>query len=501
MSGDHREPPVKRWGPESESSSLSRNDDVHELMPLSAASFSTQEIPALHKVNSEDVESGSEKPLTYLRAKDRWKGRPKVGILMSILNVYCSSWLNILLLLTPLAWYAHFHTEWSKEVVFALCFLALIPHAKLFDFYGEQLSLYCGKELGDLITITLNNVVEATLAIILLFRCELKLLQSTITGVVLLHLLLVPGAAFATGGARIWEQDLHPARTQLNQTLLTVGVLALLLPAAFYAATSASPIASANATENIVDAGLTSKTSVDFLTMSKGMAILLLLIYIASRIFYHNPPGEGHNMLTHPDVPRGLQQEIEELDRTVPKVNAWVCLIFLAQNTVVMAVTAEWLVDSIDSVRENAHITMEFFGIVILPFVSFSADGTVSVVYFARRIARQLMNTTDPEPPTTLAKAGAIDLSIQFVLLWMPIVVLLGWIAGKPFSLLFDLFEVAALLGACFVVNYVTADSKTNWAEGFVLLSFYTMLVLCTWYYQGETAVAQLLACTGQANE
>ena len=40
-----------------------------------------------------------------------------------------------------------------------------------------------------------------------------------------------------------------------------------------------------------------------------------------------------------------------------------------------------------------------------------------------------------------------------------------------------DFFEVALLLGASFLVNFVTADSKTNWAEGFVLLSFYTMMV------------------------
>lgn len=71
--------------------------------------------------------------------------------------------------------------------------------------------------------------------------CRLKLLQSTITGactmswlyspciltpvigVVLLHLLLVPGTAFLAGGARIWEQQLHPHRSQLNLTLLTVG--------------------------------------------------------------------------------------------------------------------------------------------------------------------------------------------------------------------------------------------------------------------------------------
>src|ERR1700694_380946 len=40
-----------------------------------------------------------------------------------------------------------------------------------------------------------------------------------------------------------------------------------------------------------------------------------------------------------------------------------------------------------------------------------------------------------------------------------------------------DLFEVAVLVGACILVNYVTADSKTNWAEGMVLVVFYVMIV------------------------
>jgi len=45
-----------------------------------------------------------------------------------------------------------------------------------------------------------------------------------------------------------------------------------------------------------------------------------------------------------------------------------------------------------------------------------------------------------------------------------------------------DLFEVALLLGACFLVNYVTADSKTNWLEGYLLVSFYIMIVSTTLY-------------------
>ena len=47
--------------------------------------------------------------------------------------------------------------------------------------------------------------------------------NSIYAGVVILHLLLVPGTAFVTGGVRIIQQDLHPHLTQLNHSLLTIG--------------------------------------------------------------------------------------------------------------------------------------------------------------------------------------------------------------------------------------------------------------------------------------
>ncbi|KAF8496377.1 hypothetical protein F5888DRAFT_1614618, partial [Russula emetica] len=40
------------------------------------------------------------------------------------------------------------------------------------------------------------------------------------------------------------------------------------------------------------------------------------------------------------------------------------------------------------------------------------------------------------------------------------------------------LFEVILLVGVCFLVNHVTADAKTNWAEGWVLVLFYVMSVI-----------------------
>ena len=39
----------------------------------------------------------------------------------------------------------------------SVCFLAIVPLEKLFDYGGEQLAMYCGDDLGELIVITLNK--------------------------------------------------------------------------------------------------------------------------------------------------------------------------------------------------------------------------------------------------------------------------------------------------------------------------------------------------------
>lgn len=41
--------------------------------------------------------------------------------------------------------------------MFLVCFLSIVPLEKLFDFGGEQMALYTGKDLGDLIIVTLDK--------------------------------------------------------------------------------------------------------------------------------------------------------------------------------------------------------------------------------------------------------------------------------------------------------------------------------------------------------
>ena len=85
--------------------------------------------------------------------------------------------------------------------------------------------------------------------------------------------------------------------------------------------------------------------------------------------------------------------------------------------------------------------------------------------------------------------------SIQFTLFWIPALVLIGWALNEPLTLLFgtspfilygncclicsiaDHFEVVVVVGACFLVNSVTQDGRTNWSEGMIMIGFYVIIV------------------------
>jgi Ca2+:H+ antiporter len=235
----------------------------------------------------------------------------------------------------------------------------------------------------------------------------------------------------------------------------------------------------------------------------------------------HNPPGEGNALTVAPNAPYALKERERENEEEEPRMNQWSCLLTFLIAIPLLAVTAEWvrfiltvfermsppysscllciqLVDSLERVRETSAIKEEWFGLILLPLVSFSGQALVTIMYYVKKFCFM-----EPQPPSELANGRTIDLSIQFTMFWMPAFILIAWWSDKPFFLLFgkcissnpnqvnaltqlkmlapfglaDFFEVAVVIGACFLVNSVTDDAKTNWAEGLVLLSFYIMVV------------------------
>ncbi|RPD56828.1 hypothetical protein L226DRAFT_615691 [Lentinus tigrinus ALCF2SS1-7] len=435
------------------------------------------------------------------RARQFWgrltgKGRRRIGWAESFRNIALSSWLNVLFIMIPFAW-ASYWAKWGETVTFVLCLIAIIPLEGMFDWGGEQMLLYLGRDLGDLLVVTLNNAVEAVLAIVLLRKCDLRLLQSTLVGVIVLHLLLIPGTAFLVGGSEIRHQTLHPHHANLNHSLLLIGVLATLLPTALFSALDEG----ANAAESAAAASeIVKDATIGILHISRGIAVILLVIYVASRFYLHDPPPANNALLTPVDPHPAIKHEETRLLVEEPKTNAWACMLVLTVTVAMMAVTADFLVESIEYVREERGISEEWFGLILLPFVSFSADGVIAILFFMESTYDHITGKRT-QTPSMLARGRGIDLSIQFTLWWMPFLVILGWLLAKPMHLLFDSFEVGLLLGSCLLVNYVTADAQTNWVEGLIMISFYMMIAVTAWFYPGhpEEHYNLTLQCAGSA--
>ena len=76
---------------------------------------------------------------------------------------------------------------------------------------------------------------------------------------------------------------------------------------------------------------------------------------------------------------------------------------------------------------------------ILLPIVSYSADGTIIFVFYLENLYR-LHKRKQKADPSVLAHGRAIDRSIQFTLWWIPFVVLLGWFTRHPMHMLFGRF-------------------------------------------------------------
>jgi len=156
-------------------------------------------------------------------------------------------------------------------------------------------------------------------------------------------------------------------------------------------------------------------------------------------------------------------------------INRGVTVGLLLVVTVLVGVTAEWLVDSIDGLTDRGTISKEFVGIILLPIVGNAAEHVTAV-------------TVSVKDKLNLSLSVAAGSSLQIALFVIPVIVILGWIMDKPMTLLFDPYESIVLFFSVLVVNYVVQDGKSNWLEGFLLMLLYVILALTFWFYPGTEA-------------
>jgi Ca2+:H+ antiporter len=73
----------------------------------------------------------------------------------------------------------------------------------------------------------------------------------------------------------------------------------------------------------------------------------------------------------------------------------------------------------------------------------------------------------------------AIGSSAQVALFAIPLLVLLSFVIGDfPMPLVFNGFELGAIILAVLIANHVTNEGESNWFEGLQLLAVYTILAI-----------------------
>jgi Ca2+:H+ antiporter len=145
-------------------------------------------------------------------------------------------------------------------------------------------------------------------------------------------------------------------------------------------------------------------------------------------------------------------------------------VLLLLASTGLVAVCADFLVESIDYLVQNSGISQAFVGLILIPIVGNAAEHVTAVTMASK-------NKMD------LAINVALGSSIQIALFVTPVIVLLGWAIGTDMSLYFSLFETVSLFASAFIVNFLLIDGRSNYLEGALLMAAYVIIAVAAFFY------------------
>jgi Ca2+:H+ antiporter len=344
-----------------------------------------------------------------------------------------------LLVFVPISILGHF-LAWSPLVVFVTACLAVLPLAAWMGRATEEIAVVVGPSLGGLLNATFGNATELIIALVALQAGQIEVVKASLTGSIIGNLLLVLGFSMFLGGLRFTEQVFQSTVARMNASSMNLAVTAMLLPTAVHVTSSG------------VQTGVLQRLSV-------SVAIVLILVYALTLLF---------SMKTHAylyDV--GVAEEEDHGDQR-PNVRFWIGV--LVAVTVLVGVESELLVGALEEATKELGFTKLFTGIILLPIIGNAAEHATAVVV-------AMKNKMD------LAVAVAMGSSLQIALFVAPVLVLAGWVMGKPMDLDFNPFEVVAVAVAVLTANSVSSDGRSNWLEGVLLLATYLVLGLAFFFH------------------
>ena len=177
--------------------------------------------------------------------------------------------------------------HWSSILLFIIYCLTIIALASFMGRATESLAVVAGPRIGGLLNATFGNAVELIISIFSLKAGLVGVVLASLTGSVLGNLLLVAGLSFFIGGVKFKRQKFNVFDARHNSGLLMFAVIvAFVIPEVFSMTMSES----------------------DTLTLSVGISIILMVLYLAALFF---------KLVTH----RGVYQHNEVTEVPMKRKN------------------------------------------------------------------------------------------------------------------------------------------------------------------------------------
>lgn len=344
------------------------------------------------------------------------------------------SWLNVLLIAAPVSW-ALAWVGGDPMLVFVAAAVSLIPAAGLIGGATEELACRSGPTLGGFLNATFGNAAELIIGIAALRAHHISVVKASITGSIIGNLLLVFGLSCFVGGLRHGTQRFSKTAASSATVMLFLAAVALVMPA----------------TVDVVSFGSLKAHPALIDDLSLGVSLVLLVIYGAGLIFAFQ---------SHRDPLRAVPNSRGPGPGVVMPA-----IVLLGVATVLTTIQAELLVSKLEPALTTLGVSELFAGVVIVALVGNAAEHYSAVAAAAA-------------DDMTLAVEIAVGSSAQIALMVAPVLVLVSHLLGAPMSLVFNAFELAAIVLSVLAIALVAMDGESNWLEGLQLLGVYLILAI-----------------------
>ena len=289
--------------------------------------------------------------------------------------------LNWLLGFAPIAIALEYFAPAHYALIFVTAAIAILPLAGWLGRATEELADRSGEGIGGLLNATFGNAAELIIALAALRAGLHDVVKATIVGSIVGNILLVLGAAMLAGGMRYREQHFNPAGARAQATMLTLAMIALVIPAAYGALVGGQYSGGA-------------------LALSISISVVLLAVYIMFLVF---------SLRTHPAFFLGTKPSNAGSPSKAWPVRQSIAV--LGVCTAAIAWLSEILVGSIEPTAHAFGLSDVFVGVFVVAILGNAAEHATAV-------------TAAIENRMDLSLSIAFGSSVQVALFVAPLLVL-----------------------------------------------------------------------------